>query len=126
MKHLKTTGRSGMFRLLGETRSAQAAMMTLRVGQSTGEPDNEHSGSEQWLFVISGSGDALVNKRRTKIREGSLLLIEKGEVHQIRNTGRKPLVTLNIYVPPAYDKDGEPRNFAKRAATAVARGVGMK
>jgi len=34
-------------------------------------------------------------------------LIEKGDTHQVTNTGRSPLVTLNIYSPPAYWKDGE-------------------
>jgi hypothetical protein len=28
------------------------------------------------------------------------------ERHEIRNTGRAPLRTLNFYVPPAYRKDG--------------------
>jgi mannose-6-phosphate isomerase-like protein (cupin superfamily) len=35
-------------------------------------------------------------------------LIEKGEPHQITNTGEVPLVTLNLYAPPAYDKQGDP------------------
>ena len=82
-------------------------MMVLQPGQSTGEPQNEHPRSEQWLFVISGSGKALVNKRRLSIRANSLLLIEKGEVHQVTNHGRRPLVTINFYAPPAYNKDGE-------------------
>jgi len=81
--------------------------MVLQPGQSTGEPDNEHPHSEQWLFVIAGSGRALVNKRRIALRKNSLLIVEKTEVHQITNTGRRPLVTLNIYVPPAYRADGE-------------------
>jgi mannose-6-phosphate isomerase-like protein (cupin superfamily) len=34
--------------------------------------------------------------------------IEKGEQHEIRNTGRVLLRTLNFYVPPAYRKDGGP------------------
>jgi mannose-6-phosphate isomerase-like protein (cupin superfamily) len=37
----------------------------------------------------------------------SILLIEKGDTHEIRNTGRAPLKTLNIYVPPAYTKGGD-------------------
>lgn len=123
---IQAAGKRRKFRLLNGTRAAQAAMMTLRPGQSTGEPDNEHAGSEQWLFVISGAGEALVKKRRVIIRERSLLLIEKGQVHQIKNTGRRDLITLNIYVPPAYDADGNPRNLAKRTATALARGIGMK
>jgi mannose-6-phosphate isomerase-like protein (cupin superfamily) len=124
MKLLKATGRS-MFKLLAETNSAQAAVMVLRPGQSTGEPSNEHSGSEQWLYVIRGSGVARVGKRKVQLRENSLLLIEKGEVHQIVAGKRASLVTLNIYVPPAYEPGGEPRGVAKRAVTAIARGVGI-
>ena len=35
-----------------------------------------------------------------------LILIERGDRHQILNTGRALLRTLNIYVPPAYTKGG--------------------
>jgi mannose-6-phosphate isomerase-like protein (cupin superfamily) len=56
--------------------------------------------------VVSGTGMALVNHQRTRLRKNSLLLIEKGEIHQIRNTGRRPLITLNFYAPAAYAKDG--------------------
>jgi mannose-6-phosphate isomerase-like protein (cupin superfamily) len=114
MKHLKTNGR-GKFDVLHQSRSAQAAMMTLRPGGTSDEDvSNEHAASEQWVFVISGSGEVVVGKsksalQRAKIRDGSLLLIEKGELHQIKNTGRRQLVTLNFYVPPAYDAQGDPR-----------------
>ena len=50
---------------------------------------------------------AIVNRRRTNLRAGSLVLIERGDRHEIRNTGPTPLRTLNIYVPPAYTKDGD-------------------
>jgi oxalate decarboxylase/phosphoglucose isomerase-like protein (cupin superfamily) len=33
-------------------------------------------------------------------------LIERGETHEVRNTGRTPMNTLNVYVPPAYSLDG--------------------
>ena|SRR5688572_30514310 len=108
MRHLKTGTKRGMFKHLVKTRSAQAAVMVLQPGKDTGEPDNEHPESEQWLFVVSGSGQARVNSRKVAIRDGSLLLIEKGEIHQVKNTGRSPLVTINLYVPPAYTEDGEP------------------
>jgi mannose-6-phosphate isomerase-like protein (cupin superfamily) len=39
-------------------------------------------------------------------RDGSIVLIEKGDRHEIRNTGRTMLKTINIYVPPAYRRDG--------------------
>jgi len=37
---------------------------------------------------------------------GSLVLIERGDRHEIRNTGRTLLKTLNVYVPPGYTAGG--------------------
>jgi oxalate decarboxylase/phosphoglucose isomerase-like protein (cupin superfamily) len=34
------------------------------------------------------------------------LLIERCNKHEVKNTGRGPLRTLNFYHPPAYRKDG--------------------
>ena len=48
-----------------------------------------------------------MNSKRYLLKEGSLMLIERGDEHEIRNTGRDMLRTLNIYVPPAYSDDGE-------------------
>jgi mannose-6-phosphate isomerase-like protein (cupin superfamily) len=59
------------------------------------------------LFVVSGTGVAIVNGRRIRLRAGSLVLIEKGNIHEIRNTGRTRLATVNVYVPPAYRSDGK-------------------
>jgi oxalate decarboxylase/phosphoglucose isomerase-like protein (cupin superfamily) len=42
-----------------------------------------------------------------------LLLIERRDRHEIQNTGRAPLRTLNVYVPPAYTKRGDPLPRAK-------------
>jgi mannose-6-phosphate isomerase-like protein (cupin superfamily) len=107
MKHIKTGTHRRTFETRANSRTAQAAMMVLRPGQSTGEPMNEHPQSEQWLFVLSGSGTALVNKRRVAIKKNSLLLIEKGKIHQVANTGHGSLITLNFYTPVAYTADGE-------------------
>ncbi len=102
--------------MLMSTSSAQAAMMTLQPGGSTGEDvENEHPNAEQWLFVVSGTGRARVEKRTVKLAANSLLLIEKGEAHKITNTGRSPLVTLNFYVPPAYKQSGDVRLSATNA-----------
>ena len=87
---------------------AQAATMVLAPGDSEGGPDNRHRGSDQWLFVLTGSGLAILAGRRQRLRPNSLLLIERGTVHEIHTTGRTPLRTLNVYVPPAYTKNGDP------------------
>lgn len=100
------------FDILWSTQASQAAKMILQPGGvSDDELGNEHPRSEQWLFVVSGAGQAITKKkgkstRRTELRENSLIVIEKGELHQVKNVGRRPLVTINFYVPPAYDADG--------------------
>ena len=115
MRNIKTGRSRAKFDVLHQTRGAQAAMMTLRPGATSDDnPSNEHPSSEQWIYVVSGFGEAIVGKkraslRRTAVREGSLLLIEKGELHQIKNVGRKLLKTMNVYVPPAYDSTGNPK-----------------
>jgi mannose-6-phosphate isomerase-like protein (cupin superfamily) len=114
MKHIKTGKKRGKFDLLANTRELQAAVMTLKPGSaSDDEPSNEHTRSEQWLFVISGSGEVRIGKRRNQLRRvkleaNSLLIIEKGELHQIRNTGKCSMRTINFYAPPAYDENEEP------------------
>jgi mannose-6-phosphate isomerase-like protein (cupin superfamily) len=93
--------------VLGNRRS-QAAEMVLPPGESEGGPDNRHRGADQWLFVVSGKGRATVNGRRHPLQPGSLLLIERGDTHEIKNTSRFfSLVTLNFYVPPAYTPKGD-------------------
>ena len=95
------------FRVALTNLRAQAAEMVLAPGDSEGGPDNRHRGADQWLFVVSGSGRATVNGKRYPLRAGTLLLIERGDTHEIRNTGRTPLKTVNIYVPPAYTAQGD-------------------
>lgn len=98
---------------LGNERS-EAAEMVLAPGATEGDAQNRHRGADQWLFVVSGQGVATVNGQRHALRERTLLLIEHGDRHEIRNTGSDPLRTLNFYVPPAYDGKGEELPAGKR------------
>ena len=95
------------FRVAFANAHAEAAEMVIAPGDSEGDAGNRHRGADQWLFVLSGTGTAEVDERRVSLRPGSLLLIEKGERHEIRNSGREPLRTLNFYVPPAYTASGD-------------------
>jgi mannose-6-phosphate isomerase-like protein (cupin superfamily) len=92
--------------VVGDTHS-QAAQMTLAPGESEGGPDNRHRGADQWLFVVAGTGEAVVNGEAVVLKAGTLVLISRGDTHEIRNTGQGPLRTLNVYVPPAYTENGD-------------------
>ena len=104
---LRRLGFTAGFRVLRGNRRSQAAEMVIAPGDAEGDPRNRHRGADQWLFVVEGSGSALIKRRRYALRKGSLLFIPRGERHEIRNSGRRLLRTLNFYVPPAYGKRGE-------------------
>ena len=104
----KKSLRFGMgFRVAIGNRRSEAAEMVIAPGDAEGDPGNRHRGSDQWLYVVSGTGVATVDGKRHPLRERMLLLIEHGDKHEIRNNGTAPLRTLNFYVPPAYTKGGE-------------------
>jgi oxalate decarboxylase/phosphoglucose isomerase-like protein (cupin superfamily) len=74
------------FRVMRGNRVSQAAEMVLAPGDAEGGADN----------------------RRHKLAAGSLVFIQRREKHQVKNTGRGLLRTLNFYVPPAYKTNGDP------------------
>jgi mannose-6-phosphate isomerase-like protein (cupin superfamily) len=105
MKHKQLSLEPG-FRPAFVVNSVQAAEMTIEPGDKEGGPDNRHHGAEQWLYVVAGSGVATVEGQATPLKAGTLVVIERGERHEIKNTGRRPLKTINFYSPPAYSADG--------------------
>ena len=98
MKHGRLSFRPG-FRLA--VAESQGAGMVLPAGGKEGGPDNFHR-ADQWLVVVDGTGGAVINGRGTKLAAGTMLLIEAGDRHEIRNTGRTLLKTVGVYIPPAY------------------------
>lgn len=112
MKHKRFRFGKG-FRVAFGVRRVQAAEMVIAPGDSEGGPDNRHRGADQWLYVVSGTGVAIVEGARQRLAAGSLLVIERGERHEIRNIGRTLLKTVNFYYPPAYDEDEEPLSAGK-------------
>ncbi len=90
------------FKVFLSTPHAQAATMTLAPGEQVGGGDNVHARSTQWLFVVSGVGEATVAGQVVKLAKHTLSVIEAGEAHEIRNTGGVALETLNLYMPPEY------------------------
>lgn len=96
------------YRVAFTNKRSQAAEMVLAPGDTEGDKNNYHRGADQWLYVLSGAGVATVNGKRVGLSESTLLLIEQGDKHEICNTGRALLRTLNFYAPPAFKKNGDP------------------
>jgi hypothetical protein len=105
MKHKTLRFGEGFGVVLGNRRS-QAAQMVLAPGNrratratATTAPTSGSSSSREAASPING--------KRYPLRPGSLFLIERGDRHEIRNTGRARLTTLNFYVPPGYKPNGD-------------------
>src|ERR1700761_1215767 len=105
MKAVKLRYRKG-FTVVSGNSNSQTATMVLPVGGKEGGPDNNHSGADQWLFIVSGKGTATIAGKKVALGPRALVLIQRGQNHEIRNVGTTDLVTLNVYVPPAYTKAG--------------------
>ena len=103
------------FRVVVNDRRSQAAQMTIRPGQSEGGRENFHRGADQWQYVVAGTGVAIVAGERVPLKAGTVLLIGRGQTHEIRNTGKRRLRTLNVYVPPAYTLEGNELPAGRKA-----------
>ena len=93
---------NSFFNVLESTQRSQVAEMTLEPGKTTGGPNNKQPESDQWLYIISGSGKAVIENEKIRLEKGDLLLIEADETHEIINDGDEKLVTFNIYAPNVY------------------------
>lgn len=102
MRYLKINPEEPGFSIIAQSSRSQAAVMVLGPGETTGGPDNTHGRSDQWLYVLSGTGRATVNGQPLELSPGTLILIEAGEPHQVDNTGEVPLKTIDFYAPPEY------------------------
>lgn len=88
------------------TEKSQFATMVLQPGETSGEFGNEHAEADQWLYVLSGSGEAIGESGTEKIGPGDLIVIPAPEKHQFKCTGDSPLKTITFYGPPGYELGG--------------------
>lgn len=94
------------FRVAFDVNGLQVTEMGIAPGDAEGGSDNRHAGADQWLYVVAGTGIAIVEGERHELGPGSLIVIERGESHEVRNTGFELLRTLNLFNPPAFDREG--------------------
>jgi mannose-6-phosphate isomerase-like protein (cupin superfamily) len=90
------------FKVLQTTKHSQTAVMTLGPGQSSGEEPEAHQGSEQTLLVVEGELQALIAGKRSRMKNGDVVVIPAKTKHKFTNLGSDPAVTINVYCPPEY------------------------
>lgn len=89
-------------------RHLQLTLMRLMPGEDIGL--EMHPNTDQFINVEEGQGTVQMGDRRNRldferrIREDEAVLIPAGKWHNIRNTGRHPLLVYTIYAPPEHPK----------------------
>ncbi|TQV17939.1 cupin domain-containing protein, partial [Xanthomonas perforans] len=58
------------FKVLFSVRQVQAAEMAIAPGQGEGGPDNRHRGADQWLYVVDGTGEAVIEGQTHALQAG--------------------------------------------------------
>jgi mannose-6-phosphate isomerase-like protein (cupin superfamily) len=79
------------------TRS-QIVIMSIPVGGEVGA--ETHTYTEQALFFMSGSGEAILNGKVSPVNPGDVVVVTPGTQHNFINTGTVPLKIYTVYAPP--------------------------
>lgn len=90
-------------RVLYTGKYLQLVLMTLQPGEEIGE--EVHDGHDQFFRIESGSGEVLIDGKRTPIKDDDAIIIPSGARHNVINTGDAPLTLYTLYGPPEH-RDG--------------------
>ena len=78
----------------------QLVLMTLKPGEEIGE--EVHEDRDQFFRVEEGSGEVLIDGKRTPIEDDDAIIVPAGALHNVVNTGKAPLRLYTIYGPPEH------------------------
>lgn len=76
---------------------SQLVLMSIEPGDEIGEEAHD---VDQALVFVAGEGEAVLDGKRSRIAEGSLVAVPAGTRHNFVNTGGEPLKLYTIYSPP--------------------------
>jgi mannose-6-phosphate isomerase-like protein (cupin superfamily) len=97
-----TVGNTDFRRVLYTAKSSQLVLMALKPQEEIGMEVHK---LDQFFRVEEGSGEAVLDGARTKIKAGFAVVVPAGTKHNIINTGSVPLKLYTLYSPPNH-RDG--------------------
>lgn len=90
-------------RVLYTGKYLQLVLMTLKPGEEIGA--EVHEDHDQFFRVESGSGEVVIDGKRTPIKDDDAVIVPAGARHNVINTGDAPLALYTLYGPPEH-RDG--------------------
>jgi len=77
---------------------SQLVVMNIPPGGEVGE--ETHHYTEQTLFFLSGTGEAMLDDETFAISSGDVVVVTAGTKHNFKNTGVDDLKLYTVYAPP--------------------------
>ena len=93
--------------------NCQIVLMSIEPGDDIGEETHD---VDQLLVFVSGTGEAVLDGRRSQVKAHSLVVVPAGALHNFINTGNVPLKLFTVYSPP----EEEPGTIHRDKAEAEA------
>lgn len=90
-------------KVLYTTNNSQLVLMSLLPGEEIGM--ETHPDNDQFFRVDQGSGKVVIDGFESEIRDGFAIVIPKGTLHNVVNTGSDSMKLYTLYMPP-HHKDG--------------------
>lgn len=84
-------------------KQSQLVLMSLLPGEDIGE--EVHEGSDQILFIVDGSGEAIIDGQASPIEKHSVVFVPAGTKHNIINKNGEDMKLYTVYAPSVH-KDG--------------------
>lgn len=97
----QTTQNRDFRRVLYTGSHTQLVLMAIEPGGEIGE--EVHEDTDQFFRVEQGTGEVLIDGRRSPISDGSAIVVPSGAKHNVRNTGDSPLLLYTLYSPPHHE-----------------------
>lgn len=82
--------------------NCQLVLMALSAGEEIGEEVHD---VDQFLRVEEGEGRAILAGVPHDLTDGSVVIVPKGTMHNLINTGKGPMKLYTLYMPP-HHRDG--------------------
>jgi mannose-6-phosphate isomerase-like protein (cupin superfamily) len=76
----------------------QLVLMALKPGQDIGS--ETHATHDQFFRIEKGHGKIVIDGATTPIKGGDAIIVPAGALHNLKNTGDKPLRLYTLYGPP--------------------------
>jgi mannose-6-phosphate isomerase-like protein (cupin superfamily) len=76
----------------------QLVLMALKPGQDIGS--ETHAAHDQFFRIEKGRGEIVIDGNSTQVKGGDGIIVPAGALHNLRNTGDKPLRLYTLYGPP--------------------------